>query len=172
LHPVQPFVKADTCDVLACGVICFRCKAALIELEMSESNNKELPKIKIKRESMKFWSGVLVGILQVSILFTDELNPVIGANVIVYLVIAGIVVGVLVGNGIEKGAVAGALAGAIAFILVIIEGLIFDSTYAHLKSSAPLQFSAVLLYMILMLALPMALGGAIGGLVREIMKRA
>jgi hypothetical protein len=87
----------------------------------------------------------------VSILFIDELNPlydtprIIGDNVIVYLVIAGFVVGVLVGNGIEKGAVTGALAGAIAFILVIIEGLIFDSTYAHLKSSTPLQYSAVLL---------------------------
>jgi hypothetical protein len=45
-----------------------------MELEMSESNNKE--PLKIKLENMKFWIGLLVGILMVSILFLDELNPV------------------------------------------------------------------------------------------------
>jgi len=149
-----------------------------MELEMSESDNREPTIIKIKLVSMKFWVGLLVGILLVSILFLHELNPafdpprIIGANAVVYLIIAGIVVGLIVGNRIEKGALAGVLAGAIAFSFVIFKGLIFDSTYAHLKISTPIQYSAVLLYMILMLELPMGLGGAIGGLVREIMKRA
>jgi hypothetical protein len=149
-----------------------------MEHEMSESNNKEPSKIKIKLENKKFWIGFLVGILMVSLLFIHELNPafdtpcIIGENAIIYLVIAGIVVGLIIGNRIEKSALAGVLAGTIAFSLVIIKGLIFDSTYTNLKSSTPLQVSAVLLYMILMLALPMALGGAIGGMVGEIMKRA
>jgi hypothetical protein len=135
---------------------------------MSESNNKKPPKIKL--ENIKFWIGLLVGILLVSILFLDELNPVfdtpriIGDNVIVYLVIAGIVVGLIVGNG-GKGALVGVLAEAMVFSLVIIKGLIFDSVY-----STPLQYSELLLSIIIMLPLPMALGGAIGGLVRQIMK--
>lgn len=139
---------------------------------MSESNNKEPSQIKIKLVRMKFWIGLLAGTMLVSILFIHELNPlfdpprIIGENAVVYNVIAGIVVGVLVGNGIKKGALSGVLAGAIVFSLVIIKGLIFDSFY-----STPLQeYSALLLYMILMLALPMVLGGAIGGLVCESMK--
>jgi len=155
----------------------FRCKAALLELEMSESNNKEPPKIKIKLVSMKFWFGLLVGILLVSILFIHELSVIetpriIEVNYFFYLIIAGIVVGLIVGNGINRCALTGFLAGAIAFILLIIKRLIFDSTYTHLDISMPLQSSAALFGVILMLALPMALGGAIGGLVREIMKRA
>lgn len=140
---------------------------------MSESNNKELPQIKIKLVRMKLWIGILVGTLLVSILFINQLNPafdtprIIGENAIVYNVIAGIIVGVLVGNGIKNGALSGVLAGAIVFSLVIIKELIFDSLH-----STPLQYLAILVYMILMLALPMALGGVIGGLVYEIMKTA
>lgn len=131
-----------------------------------------------KYNKIRFWSGVLVGIVMVSILFIPEISPIndkprfFQVNPYIYLGTAGIIVGFILGNGIKSGAKAGFLAGIMALIVWIFKGLIFNSTYVYFDSSKLIQILASLFGLIIMLAVPMAIGGAIGGLVREIMKTA
>lgn len=125
---------------------------------------------------IRFWIGVLVGIVMVSILFIPEISPIIDnprffkVNPYLYLGTAGIIVRFISENGIRNSAKAGFLAGTMALILLIFKRLIFDSTHVYLDSSKLIQVLASLFGLIIMLAVPMGVGGAIAGLIREIMK--
>ena len=128
-----------------------------------------------KQRKIRFWIGVIAGIVFVLILSIPEVSPIVDnprifeVNPFVYLGTAGIIVGLITGNGIRGGAKAGFLAGIIAVFLMIVKRLIFDSTY----NSGPLDPRILLglLDLIIPLAVPMAAGGAIGGLIGEWIKK-